>query len=87
MEAITFLYKEVVKKMTGVRLLWGSPDIPEGSVTLKVRLRGRGSGRDFMFQADFSMCRQQKYILNKRLRKYETRALHEERSLLNTTAS
>ena len=52
MEAITFLYKEVVKKMTGIGLLCGSPEMLEGSVTLKVRLGGSGSGRDLMFQAD-----------------------------------
>lgn len=51
--AITFLNKEIIKKMTGVRFLWGSPEITEGNVILNVRLRDRGSGREFMFHAVF----------------------------------
>jgi hypothetical protein len=48
MEAIKFLYKEVVKKMTRLRLLWFSPEILEDNVTFKVMLRGKGSGRDLI---------------------------------------
>lgn len=47
MEAITFLYKEAIKKMTRVRLLCFSPETPEDNVALRGMLRGKGSGRDF----------------------------------------
>lgn len=46
MEAIKFLYKEVVKKMTGLSLLRFSPEIPEDKVTCKVMPSGKSSGRD-----------------------------------------